>query len=180
MTAADLRYRWTPEAFLRADAAQVFDGRVELVDGEVWPVVIGDWHGPTTMRIGAALAGPDLVVTQQTLPAGASLPDPDLWVRRSSAEPTGSVSTRVSRWAPADVLLVVEVSDETVLADLTTKAKLYGAAGFPVYWVVTREAVHEHLSPVADGYRSITRYLSGQRVPLRHTGTSVAVDDLIG
>lgn len=27
--------------------AGAFDHRVELVEGEVWPVVIGDWHGET-------------------------------------------------------------------------------------------------------------------------------------
>lgn len=180
MAAPSLRYRWTPQEFLRADAAGVFDGRVELVEGEVWPLVVGDWHGPTTMRCAHLLSADGFVVTQQTLPTGDSLPDPDLWVRAAEAVPVGALSPRVSRWAPSDVLLVVEVSDETVDADLGTKARLYGAAGYPAYWVVTRDAVHEHTAPDARGYRTVTRYGPGDRVPVRHRGTTLAVDDVLG
>ena len=41
-------YRWSVSEFLRAWEAGAFDHRVELVEGEVWPVVNGDWHGKTT------------------------------------------------------------------------------------------------------------------------------------
>ena len=36
-------YRWSVSEFLRAWEAGAFDNRVELINGEVWPVVIGDW-----------------------------------------------------------------------------------------------------------------------------------------
>ncbi len=179
MTAQEVRYRWTTHAFLRAAAAGVFDSRVELVDGEVWPVVIGDWHGPTTMRIAYLLTAPDVLVTQQSLPTGDSLPDPDVWLRRTGARPSGAVSPRVSRWDAADVLLVVEVSDETVAADLGDKARLYAAGGYPVYWVVTRTALYEHTEPAADGYRTVTRYGTGDEVRLQHGGAVLAVADLL-
>ncbi len=180
MTAQALRYRWTQHEFIRAATAGVFDGRVELVDGEVWRVAIGDWHGPTTMRCAHLLTADDVVVTQESLPTGDSLPDPDFWVRSARAEPTGKVSPRLSRWAADDVLLVVEVSDETVVADLDTKARLYGAAGYAVYWVLTREAVFEHTRPDGDGYRSVVRYRPGDGIPVPYADTSVAVADLVG
>jgi hypothetical protein len=91
-------------------------------------VVIGDWHGPTTMRC-------------------------------------------------AHLLIV---SDETVVVDLNTKSRLYGAAGYPVYWVITREAVFEHTRPDGDGYRSVVRYRPEDRISVPYGDTSVAVADLVG
>lgn len=162
-----VRYRWDVESFLRAHAAGVFRTRVELVDGEVWPVVLGDWHGEATARLAAALASLG-TLTQSTLATGGSLPDPDLWLRRTGAEPVDVVSARLSRWDPADVLLVVEVADETLPEDLTVKARLYGSAGYACYWVVTRDGVHEHTAPTADGY---------DRVRVAGPGESIALPD---
>lgn len=179
MTAQTLRYRWTQQEFLRADAAGVFDGRGELVDGEVWPVVIGRWHGRTTLRCAAALQWAGVVVTQESLATGDSLPDPDVWVCAAGATEVDWLSPRVSRWDPSDVLLVVEVSDETVTADLSIKARLYGAAGYAVYWVVTREGVRVHTSPDGDGYRTVTRYGVQERVPLPYADSNVAVSELL-
>ena len=153
-------YRWEVDAFLRAHDADAFDGRVELVDGEVWRVVLGDWHGRVTPAVVAVLLGHG-EVRQSTLPSAGSLPDPDAWVLRAGARPVAAVSARLSRWDPADVLLVVEVSDETVEADLVVKASLYASAGYARYWVVTREGVHEHTEPGPDGYASVR--LAGPR-----------------
>jgi Uma2 family endonuclease len=77
------------------------------------------------------------------------------------------------------VLLVVEVADETLIQDLNVKAKLYGQAGYPVYWVVTQEAIYEHTGPMSTGYRTRVEYLHGERIPVPYTATDLAVDDLI-
>ncbi|MGK8523564.1 hypothetical protein ACRS6B_19345 [Nocardia asteroides] len=55
MTEASIAYRWTRSEFLRAWEAGAFDHRVELVEGEVWPVVIGSWHGRAVFRIARKL-----------------------------------------------------------------------------------------------------------------------------
>ena len=89
------------------------------------------------------------------------------------------VSVRVSRWAPADVLLVVEVSDETVLADLDLKRRLYGAAGYAVYWVITRNAVFEHTEPDGEGYRTLVRHRRGDELRLPYADTTVPVDTIV-
>ena len=170
-------YEWDVESFLRAHDAGAFGGRVELVDGEVWRVVLGDWHGRVTPRVVAALVGHDEVL-QSTLPSAGSLPDPDVWVLRSGARPVGAVTARLSRWAPSDVLLVVEVSDETVAADLGVKARLYGAAGYARYWVVTRDGVHEHTGPRPDGYAHVRLAGPGDDVVLPD-GSPVAVTGLL-
>lgn len=173
------QYRMSAAEFLRAWEAGAFDSRVELVEGEVWPVVIGDWHGTAVMNVAALLRQPNTKLTGATLPSGTSLPDPDCWVRREGASPSGTLGTRLSTWAPEDVLLVVEVSDETLLADLTTKARVYGSAGWPTYWVVSPESVYVHTGPHATGYRQRIEYRGGQRVPLPFANVDVAVDDVV-
>lgn len=179
MTQATLAYHWTQDEFLRAWEAGVFRNRVELVNGEVWPVVIGSWHGETTMQVGAALRRNGVRVTAATLPSGESLPDPDCWVQRADAKPIRTLGSELAVWDPADVLLVVEVADDTMLHDLQIKTKLYGQAGYPVYWVVTREAIYEHTEPYSGGYHTRREYTPGERIPVRYAETDLAVEDLI-
>ncbi|NQE91572.1 Uma2 family endonuclease [Nocardia terpenica] len=179
MSEATLSYHWSRDEFVRAWKAKVFDHRVELIEGEVWPVVIGDWHGEMSFQVAAALRHPTVRVSGATLPSEDSLPDPDCWVRRISAEPVGTVGSDLSIWDPADVLLVVEVSNETVLQDLSKKAKLYSRAGYPVYWVVTHEVVYEHTEPASTGYRVRTEYRPGDRIPLRYADTDLTVSELL-
>jgi hypothetical protein len=177
---AALAYHWSRDEFVRASEAGVFDRRVELVDGEVWPVVIGSWHGDATIRIAKALPNGRATVTTASLPTGESLPDPDCWVRPSDAAPAGSVGARLLAWDAADVLLVVEVADETVTQDLGVKARLYGRAGYAVYWVVTPEVIYEHTDPGPQGYRVRIEHRRGDRIPVGYAGTDLSVDELLG
>lgn len=134
MTAAELPVlRWTAEEFVDAWEAGAFADRhrVQLVDGEVWDLgPIQGWHGDATARMARLLHADGIVVTTRTLPMPRSMPDPDAWVLRSGAEPVGSVRGYAT-YDPADVLLVVEVSDATLRADLTSKAAVYARAGSP-------------------------------------------------
>jgi hypothetical protein len=179
MSTSPLTYHWTVDEFVRASQAGAFNHRVELVEGEVWPVVIGSWHGDTLLQVAAMLRAPGVRVSAATLPTADSLPDPDCWVRRADAEPAGEVSPRVQIWDPADVLLVVEVSDETMLADLGIKAKLYGRAGYAVYWVVTPDAIYEHTQPTRHGYEVRREYRSGSEISLEYAHRVIAVGQLI-
>jgi hypothetical protein len=180
MTATVPNYRWSVSEFVRAWDAGAFDHRVELVEGEVWPVVIGDWHGETVGNVIGLLRQLGATVTSATLASGESLPDPDCWVRRPGAAPTGTLGSRLSVWSPKDVLLVVEVSDETLMADLTTKARIYGAAGWPVYWVVSTEAVYVHSEPHPQGYGLRREYSPEAMLPVPFADAEIAVVDLIG
>ncbi|MEV4754669.1 Uma2 family endonuclease [Micromonospora sp. NPDC049559] len=174
-----LAYRWSQSEFVRAWEAGAFDHPVELVEGEIWPVVIGSWHGDTVGEILARLPRSGVRVTTATLPTGQSLPDPDCWVRQADADPRGTIGSRLSIWDARDVLLVVEVADETTIQDLNVKAKLYGQAGYPVYWVVTQEAIYEHTEPSSTGYRKRVEYRLGERIPVPYANTELAVDNLI-
>lgn len=179
MTQPVLAYRWSQSEFLRAWEAGAFDHRVELVEGEIWPVVIGSWHGDTVGQLLASLPRSGVRVTTANLPTSGSLPDPDCWVRRGDAEPVGTVGSRLSVWDARDVLLVVEVADETTIQDLNVKARLYGQAGYPVYWVVTQDAVYEHTGPGTAGYRTRVEYRRGERIPVGYAAAEIEVDDLV-
>jgi Uma2 family endonuclease len=179
MAQSVLAYRWSQSEFVRAWEAGAFDHLVELVEGEIWPVVVGSWHGDTVGQILALLPRSGVRVTTATLPTGGSLPDPDCWVRRADAEPVGTVGSRLSIWSASDVLLVIEVADETTIQDLNVKAKLYGQAGYPVYWVVTQDAIYEHTGPISTGYRTRVEYLHGEHISVPYAGTDLAVDELI-
>ncbi len=157
-------YRWTRDEFVRAWEVGAFERRVELVEGEVWEVSIGPWHGETTGQVIRALPGDGVKITMATLPAGDSLPDPDCWVLRAGASPAGTIGRRLASWRPEDVLLVVEVSDESVTQDLGVKALLYGRAGYAVYWVVTSRTRHPPESV------AVAEALGAEVVPLGSAG----------
>jgi hypothetical protein len=167
--------RWQLEEFLQAWETGAFQQRVELVNGEVLAVSIGDWHGDTAMKVIRALPNHLFTVTNSSLATGQSLPDPDCWVRRRTSRPTTRLSERLSRWAADDVLLVVEVSDETRTYDLTVKATLYAAAGFAHYWVVTRDGVYAHGEPGPFGYARCVVHRRGAQVPVPYAD-EIALD----
>lgn len=73
------------------------------------------------------------------------------------------------------VRLVVHLQAE----GLGIKARVYGRAGFGVYWVATRERICEHTEPTPDGYRVRTTYRRGETIPVRYAATSLAVEDLL-
>ncbi|MEU1957764.1 Uma2 family endonuclease [Nocardia sp. NPDC019304] len=130
-------------------------------------------------RIARELPTKGVEVTSETLPTAQSLPDPDCWVLRADADQVDSIGTEIAVWDPADVLLVIEISDETVMQHLGVKAKLYGQAGYSTYWVVTRTVIYEHTEPIPTGYRTRKEYRPGDRIPVHHADTTIAVDDLL-
>jgi Uma2 family endonuclease len=60
--------------------------------------------------------------------------------------------------APADTLLLLEVSKTTLAYDLERKAGVYAKAGIPEYWVLDLKArrLHVFTGPTADGWRHHT------------------------
>ena len=156
-SSAALAWRWTPTAFVRAfDAGAFGTERVEMVDGEVLAVSIGEWHGDTAGRLFELLPGPrsSWVKTTQTLVTIDSLPDPDLWIRAANAVAAGAVGARLSRWRPEDVALVVEVSDSSFEFDTGSKADAYARVGFSHYWVVHPGGVEWFSEPAGGTTRS--------------------------
>lgn len=173
-------HRWTLDDFLRVSEAGAFREPVELIDGELWDVVIGPWHGEVRAGLIRALPNKRYRITTASLAAGRSVPLPGCWVLRREAEPVGQLSPRMPRWAARDVLLVVEVSDETVEYDLGGKAILYARAGFPHYWVVTQDGVHAHTGPLGTGYASKIVHRPGDSIEVPYApGVTLDVAELI-
>ena len=74
----------------------------------------------------------------------------------------------------------MEVSYETVLFDLNSKARLYAAGGYAVYWALTREALLVHTGRGPEGYQTVETYRAGERVALPYGERTVDVSDLLG
>jgi Uma2 family endonuclease len=144
-------------------------------------------HDGTIQRITKRLmryvpAGWDLRV-QLTLELRDSQPEPDLAVAR------GDENTYLTRHpTPADMGLVVEVADSSLLRDQRDKARIYARAAIACYWVVNLvdRQIEVHTAPsgptAAPSYGSLIAYTAADAVPLVLDGTQVAtvpVTDLL-
>ena len=146
-------FSFTAEAFRKMIAADVFadDERVELWEGQVCEKMAKKVpHANTSMILGHALS--------QRLPAGWFLtaetpvelgpkftPLPDYCALR------GLPKDYLGRHpGPADVGLVIELSDSSLRFDSTTKLASYAEAGVPVYWVVNlvKNIVQTYADPI--------------------------------
>jgi Uma2 family endonuclease len=151
------------------------DERIQLLDGEL--VAISPQNAPhagiveaLNERLMPVLVGRARVRVQLPMAAGEhSEPEPDIAV-----VPADEPRDR----HPERALLVIEVADRTVSLDLVRKARIYAAAGVPVYWVVdvNRDVVHVHSGPTADGYATVTQHDADE--PLDACGVTVTLREL--
>lgn len=88
----------------------------------------------------------------------------------------------------ADVGLVIEVADSSLLRDQRDKTRIYARAGIPVYWIVNLvdrriEVYSQPTGPTAvPAYQSFQTYQPGDAVPLVLDGNpagSVPAADLL-
>ncbi|MFE2411131.1 Uma2 family endonuclease [Kitasatospora sp. NPDC059408] len=131
----------------------------ELIDGALVLMMSPQrsWHSRVVRRLTAALEGavPDgaLAEGEMTIKLDRrNRPEPDIVVATAEYDPDRTW------YAPADVLLVVEVvSPESAHRDRTVKVRKYAEAGIPHYWIVEDEdglpVVHAfELEPVTSSY----------------------------
>ena len=64
--------------------------------------------------------------------------------------------------------------------EFRARLKVYGRAGYPTYWVVTTDAIHEHTQPSAAGYGLIAVHRRGDAVRVPYADLEIAVDDVLG
>lgn len=158
------------------------DDRVELLEGvivEMSPQ--GIRHASGIRRVDAVVraAFPDHVISVQ-LPfrAGSrSEPEPDV-----SVVP-GEVRNYDKRH-PDRAVLMVEVSDSSLVQDRLTKARIYAAAGVPEYWIVNLvdDVLEVYRSPDAEArlYRETTTLDRTAAVrPLNAPHAEIRVADLL-
>jgi Uma2 family endonuclease len=169
------------EDFMRLAEAGILadDERVELIDGQLVAVSPEDpEHGSLVRRLTTLLAARYAplggeVGSSTTLDAGeGQLPLPDVLVLRrpvGGRHPVG-----------ADALMVVEVSRSSLAFDTSIKARIYAAAGVPLYVVVNvaaRELV-VHADPGSEAYQAIRRLGFEQELDLPAGAGSLRVADL--
>lgn len=113
--------------------------KTELIEGEIWVVnSVWVWHSRTVsyfnIELGIALRtlGSDLIIYSSASVdlTDDSVPEPDIAIgtdHEGKGLPLGKL------------LLAIEVADSTLAQDLGVKARIYGSAGVPEYWVIDRE-----------------------------------------
>ena len=170
-------YRMAESGILRED------DRVELIDGEIIAMApIGPGHAATVEDLGDRL--------RAVLPASARLrsqnpvhlglraePDPDLVIVKRRED-----GYRTEHPQPADVLLLIEVADSSLVYDRQTKAPMYARAGIPELWIVNLidRAIEVYRDPSPVGYQTVTVARRGEDLqPLAFPDVSIAVSDVL-
>lgn len=179
------RHRLSVDDFHRMAEAGILgpDDRVELIEGELIDMApLGALHGGVTVKLGTLLqrrvGDAALVSIQGPLKLGpASQLNPDAMLLRPRA------NFYVDRLPePADVLLLIEVSDTTLAYDRERKVPLYARHGVAEVWLIDLEsnAVEVYRMPGPDGYGAVSRHGPGETIaPAAFPGIALAVADLL-
>jgi len=158
--------------------------RIELIDGDMLDMApIGLKHSAITSRLTElfvlAVAGAATVVVGGPVNLGEfSEPQPDLMLLKRRAD---FYSGKIPE-AP-DVLLLIEVSDNSLAFDQGAKQNLYARYGVPEYWVVDVEGrrVVTHREPRADGYVRTLEFAGSDTVaPLAFPDVKIVVGEIVG
>ena len=135
------------------------DERTELIEGEIFVMPpIGSGHaagGSRAERSFQRRLGDRAIVRGQypiRLPDDSE-PQPDIVLARPTPD-----EYRAAHPRPADVLLVVEISDTTLQRDREVKLPLYARVGIPETWLMNlpEDRIEVYRDPAPEGYRSIT------------------------
>jgi len=171
----------TPKRFTIADYQRLIElgfltenDRVELIRGELIQMAAkGTAHSVCNTKLFRELdrlVGDRAVVRSQEpiiLPSNSE-PEPDLVIARGQADDYLSAHPQ-----PADIFLVIEVSDSTLDYDRTIKRSLYAEAQINHYWIVNLVAnqLEQYSQTYQDtqgnfGYRSQQTLLHNESVTL--------------
>jgi Uma2 family endonuclease len=143
---------------LRMARTPLHDGTIQLV----------------TRTLDSALPHPWRLRVLSSVVLSDSQPEPDFAVVRGDAR---AYLTRHP--GPADVGLLIEVADASLLRDQRDKTRIYARAGIPSYWIVNLvdmriEAYAQPSGPAAvPAYGSFQTYQPGDAIPLVLDGNTV-------
>lgn len=161
------------------------DDRVELIEGEIVALnpIDSNHAGQVAQAEDAlhrAVGGRATVWVQNPVELDAySEPEPDLVLLRPRGDFCRSRHPR-----PADVLLVIEVSDSSARYDREVKLPLCARTGIPEAWIIDLAAPDRseiHSSPTVHGYGHSRRADRRERSDLPGlSGVSVEVAALLG
>ena len=182
---APARHRLDVGAYYRMAEAGILTDRhrVELIDGDIIDMAaIGSPHAEVTNRLArlftrALQDEAALVNIQSPLRLDAyNEPEPDLMILRPRAG-----GYRASHPTPADVLLLVEVSETSLAYDRATKLPLYARFGVPEVWIVdlVSAAIEIYREPKDGAYGSRERLAHGPLSPALVPGVTIEVSGLL-
>jgi Uma2 family endonuclease len=159
------RKRWNRAECSTLEASGLWDQqRLELIDGELISKMGKNRPHVNTLTLlqgwlvsvfGLQHVNPEAPIDVAPEDNRTNEPEPDLIVLARPLREFQSGNPQ-----PADLRLVVEISDSTLRFDLTVKAGLYARASIFEYWVVDVAArrIIVHRDPRDGAYRSIEAY----------------------
>jgi Uma2 family endonuclease len=160
------------------------DDRVELIEGEIIKMApIGSRHAGCVSRLNTLfnrLVGETALVNVQNPVrlSDFSEPQPDI----SLLKPRDDFYSN-SHPTPADVLLIIEVSDTSLEYDRDIKIPLYAASLIPEMWLVnlTKDIVEIYREPRDSMYREVRYATRGESVsPKCNPNLTISVDSILG
>ena len=104
-------------------------------------------------------------------------PEPDFSILKYQADFYAS-----GHPGPSDVLLLAEVTVDSLERDRTVKAALYATHLIPTYWIVNLQdrQIEVYTQPKGGQYCTRQTFLPGEELELPGFGLKVAVEDLLG
>jgi Uma2 family endonuclease len=143
------------------------DDRVELIEGEIIEMSpIGERHAACVDALAELLKellgrSVNVRIQNPIRLDDYSEPQPDIALLKRRDD-----FYRHAHPRPADVLLVVEVSDSTLEYDRQIKLPLYARAGVPEVWIVNLvdDVIETYAQPSGDSYRAAGRFARAETV----------------
>jgi Uma2 family endonuclease len=185
--ARELAKRWiTADEYERMGEAGIFprDARLELIEGEIFEMSpIGSPHASCVKFLSELLhllfAKTLTVSVQDPIRlSDFSEPQPDVALLRRRED-----FYRGAHPTPADVLLVIEVADTTVVTDRSVKLSLYARAGINEMWLVNipEGQLEIYSEPSGDSYLRSEFFGRGAQAR-SHTveGLALSVGEFLG
>jgi Uma2 family endonuclease len=166
-----LRHRYSVDDYYRMADVGILrpDSRVELIDGEVIEMPpIGPLHASMVTelqnRLIKAVGDAAIVRVQNPVRLGpGDEPEPDLAVVTQPA-----VKYRTRHPGPSDILLLIEVADNSVGLDRDLKLVRYAYTGVPEVWLVEAKAgtMTRYHEPTPNGYRGSEELQDQDEIPV--------------
>lgn len=158
------------------------DARIELIRGVIYDrSPIGPRHASTLRNLVKLLndALPEGYIVDPQNPLVLfedSTVQPDISILRESEDIDFRLPTA------DDCVIVIEVSDSTIVKDRTIKLPLYAQAGIPEYWLIdlTQNVVEQYTEPTEQGYRLMRQHYQGETLTsLTLPTVQVKINDLL-